>query len=117
MSPEALMILQIASRVRLTLTDEKRAQEEFSEVLTAQGIAHEREVTLAPGDIVDFMVGGIAVEMKVKGQRMAIYRQLVRYATHDQVQEIVLLSARCMGLPEAIHGKPAAVASLSRAFL
>ncbi len=52
-----------------------------------------REVVLSKTDRVDFMVDGrIAVELKVKCPTNEILRQLARYAQHDGVGEILLLS-------------------------
>jgi hypothetical protein len=61
--------------------------------------------------------GGIAVECKLRGQRKAIYKQLRRYAHHNDVNEIVLITNTSMGLPQRIEGKPAYYASLGIAWL
>lgn len=108
---------QTIGRCRMAVYDEKRAQVELSEYLTSQGVQHIREMTLGPGDVVDFLISGIAVELKVKGSRMAIYRQLERYAAHGIVRGVILVTNRAMGLPETINGKPATVISMSRAWL
>lgn len=60
------------------------------------------------------MIGGVVVEVKLKGSPTAIYRQLERYAKHECVTAILLVTARSMTLPVQIFGKPAAVSSLSR---
>ena len=72
---------------------------------------------LSDADIVDFMVGSIAVEVKIKGAKAEIYRQLERYAAHDNVTAILLVSSRSMHLPALINGKPTLVASLSRGWM
>ena len=42
---------------------------------------------LTDADIVDFMVGGIAIEIKLRGaKKKDVYRQLCRYARHDRVE-------------------------------
>lgn len=110
-------LLSVAQRARVCVTDEKRAQAELAVVFADAGIIAEREVVLSPRDIVDFMVDGVAIELKIKGSRKAIYRQLERYAEHDRVHEILLLTSRCMSLPDTINGRPAAVGSLSLAWL
>lgn len=103
---------------RFPLTDEKRTQSEIEATLLAAGIAFEREVRLSSKDIVDFMVeGGIAVEIKIKGQARSIYRQLMRYAEHPAVEQILLATSVSMHLPSTIEGKPAKVASLSQGWL
>lgn len=68
-----------------------------------------REVQLSPSDRVDFMVDGVAIELKVKCSTNEILRQLARYAQHDSVREILLLSvtrAPLLKLPPTLNGKP-----------
>jgi hypothetical protein len=81
-------------------------------------------VNLGDGDIVDFLVitevmplSGVAIEVKIKGSRRAIYRQIERYCRHDAVEEIVLATNVPMSLPATIGGKSAYVANLSRGWL
>lgn len=110
-------VLRLLSGVRLPLDSEKALQAAIEGHLTASGVEFEREVTLAPGDIVDFMVGRIAVEVKIKGARRAIFRQCERYAAHDSVEAILLVTNVAMGFPPEIGGKPTAVLHLGRAWL
>lgn len=114
-----LALSQIVRRGRFNLLDEKRqTQRQIAGALLAAGIPFQREVRLSEGDIVDFVVGeGIAVEVKIKGAKKAIYRQLERYASHDCVHRIVLLSAQAISLPATIGGKPASCMSLSMGWL
>lgn len=107
----------VLKRARLPLESEKATQAALAEAFDQYGIPYVREVTLSEGDIVDFLVEGIAIEIKLKGSRMAIYRQICRYAASPKVHRVLLLTARCMGLPEEIEGKPANVFSLSEAWL
>lgn len=110
-------VRRLLSSVRLPIDSEKALQAAIEAHLTASGAAFEREVTLAPGDIVDFMVGAVAVEVKIKGARRAIYRQCERYAAHDNVEAILLVTNVAMGFPPEIGGKPTAVLHLGRAWL
>ncbi|WP_143206263.1 hypothetical protein [Singulisphaera sp. GP187] len=88
--------------------NEKRAQADVEQLLTAAGIAYEREVRLTESDIVDFLVEGIGLELKLKGVRKKeIYRQLCRYARHPRVDSLLLASNLTMGLPAQIEGKDA----------
>lgn len=72
-----------------------------------------REYRLSPEDRPDFMVTvgntTVAVEVKVQGSRHAVLRQLGRYATHDEVDAVVLASGRrvlAAAMPVSLHGKP-----------
>ncbi|MCG6204178.1 hypothetical protein LPW26_05995 [Rhodopseudomonas sp. HC1] len=118
-------IIDLLQRYRLPLSDEKRLQEDMLGVLTGDGLIARREVHLGDGDIVDFFVishdilplRGLAIEVKIKGSRRAIYRQLERYCAHDEVEQIILATNVAMTLPATIGGKPAFVANLGRAWL
>jgi hypothetical protein len=75
-------------------------------------------VRLTPVDIVDFMVGDVAIEIKLKGARKKqVYQQLCRYAKSPRVKHLVLASNLAMGLPPEIDGKPAYFSSLGLAWL
>lgn len=110
-------IIDLLTRHRFTLADEKLCQAEIAGVLTASGLAFEREVHLGPSDIIDFMVGNVGIEIKVKGARRAIYRQLERYCAYEAVGQIVLGTNVPMNLPLEINGKPTAIAAIGRGWL
>lgn len=111
-------LADLLRRHRIDLTDEKRAQADMERVFAAAGYEVAREHRLSGADIVDFMVnGGTAVEVKIGGSRMAIYRQLERYAAHDAVTDLLLVSNVPITLPKTINGKPAVVAQLGAAWI
>lgn len=111
-------IVELLTTRRLPLADEKILQAAITDVLFADGLSFEREVRLGPRDIVDFMVDGrIAIEVKIKGGRREIFRQLKRYAAHAAVGEMVLATNVPMGLPETIDGVPVSIAALGRGWL
>lgn len=107
---EVLGVLQF---YEFSLTDEKVLQELIYETLLAEDVAIDREVPLPPYGIVDFMVNGVAFEVKIQGQKKAIYRQCRDYTLHEDVKALVLVTARSMGLPPEMNGKPAYVYSLT----
>lgn len=114
-------ILLLISQCRLNAVVEKQAQSELEQGLANSSFKFEREYRLSERDIVDFVVhtdtGLVAIELKIKAQRMSIYRQLCRYAKHDEVAAVVLLTGTAMNLPALIENKPAAVISLGEAWL
>ena len=65
-------------------------QDQIERALRGWGVTYQREVELAPGDRIDFMVGTVGIEVKIKGTRAQIIRQLARYIRDDRVHEIVL---------------------------
>jgi predicted SpoU family rRNA methylase len=100
---------------RFRHTNEKELQDGIESVLTEIGARFEREKQLGPKDRVDFFVkAGIALEVKIKGSLADVTRQLHRYAEHDQVQSILLVTAKARlgALPETLRGKPVRVVAL-----
>ena len=56
---------------------------------------------------------GIVIEVKVKGGRQRIMRQLLRYADLDEVKGIVIANTRSnLELPSTLRGKPVEQANL-----
>jgi hypothetical protein len=112
-------VCRVIASGRYDLSNEKAVQVGMQALLSdAWGVAVEREVSLSPGDRPDFRIGGVVVEVKVRGARkVAIWKQLKRYAAHDCVTAIVLVTNLSMGLPKDIEGKPAFYVSLGRAWL
>lgn len=110
-------IVVVLRRQRLPLNDEKQLQAAIATALTEAGLEHEREVKLAPGSVIDFLVGDVGIEVKIKGQRKSIYRQCERYCGFDRVKSLVLATSAAMGFPAAIAGKPTYLVSLGKAWL
>lgn len=115
------LITQLANLIRsarLDLSSEKRAQGDLEAVLKSSGIVFDREFRLSAKDIVDFLIQGIAVELKLKNaKKMDVYKQLCRYAKSDQVTSIILASSTSMGLPQQIDGKDVYFVKLGDAWL
>ena len=102
---------------RFRLNTERQVQDGIDAELARAGIAFERECRLSAADVVDFLVEGIALEVKISGGTLDIYRQLERYAAHDRVQSIILASNVATTMPEEIKGKPTHFVNLGRAWL
>lgn len=115
-APNPLVFL--LERCRLDYTDEIDLHDKLFNLLDGWRFAVEREVRLSPKERIDFVVGGsIGIEVKIKGDKLAIYRQMVRYAAFDQLKRLILVSSVAIGLPDTINGKPVAVVSLGGAWL
>lgn len=111
-------IINLIRSAKIDLSNEKRSQSDLERLLTNLGIEFEREVRLTSTDIVDFMVGGIAIELKLHGSRKKhIYGQLNRYAKYDRVKTLVLASNMSMGLPSQLNGKDVYFVKLGEAWL
>lgn len=111
-------IFHCLSSRRLSLSDEKKTQTEIADAFDECGISYEREFRLSGKDIIDFMIDGrIGIEIKIKGSRMAIFRQVERYAEHDAVKELILVTNVPTGFPKEVNGKPVYVLNLAKAWL
>lgn len=114
-------LIDFLQRQRLDAAREKRAQADLAEAFDQTGWEYLREHSLSDRDIVDFLVKidgcCIALELKTKAQRKRIYRQMERYATHESVDALVLLTGTAMTLPHRINEKEARVVSLGAGWL
>lgn len=110
-------IIRILQSRRFTLSDEKRLQAEIEEVLTDAGIKHVREYRLDAGSIIDFFISGTGIEVKRRGSKLEIWRQLERYAEFDEVETLILVTNVPMGCPSVVKGKPIYVVNLAKAWL
>ena len=100
---------------RYRLGSEALLQEDVEARLRSAKIPFAREKVLGPADRVDFLVDGhIAVECKLRCGRKAMYRQLQRYARHDCVDALILVTLTPTGMPADLLGKPVYVVSLGR---
>ena len=89
------------------LGDESRVQAAIEALLKRQGIEHQREFVLSPKDRIDFLVGRVGLEVKVAGGRGAVVRQLERYAKHDCIESLVLVTTKSTlaRVPMEMNGK------------
>lgn len=115
-------ICAVLAAARVDLSTERAAQADI-ETLLVQAFgrgAVQREARLSAADRPDFLLGGVALEVKIKtaAQRQSsVWKQLRRYAAHDVVHALILVTNKTMPLPQAILGKPAFFVSLGRAWL
>lgn len=113
-------IVALLLSVRFDLSTEAAIQRGIEELFTVEfgEAGFRREARLSPADRPDFMIGGVAIEVKhnraVKG---ATLRQLARYAAHDEVTALILVTGRAMDMPALIGLKPLHIVALGRAWL
>lgn len=117
----AVAVRHALSRARFDLSSEKAVQAGIESVLV-EAFGHaavEREIRLSPRDRIDLLLfGRVGLEVKVKGARkMGVWKQLNRYAEHDRIAELLLVTGLSMGLPAEIGGKPVYYLSLGRAWI
>ncbi|MBF6618804.1 MAG: hypothetical protein ITG02_01055, partial [Patulibacter sp.] len=63
-------------------------------LLNADLLPVHREVRLSVRDRIDHVVGRIGIECKVAGDPDSVRRQMERYADHDRIEALVLVTTR-----------------------
>jgi hypothetical protein len=110
-------IAAMLSRKRFTLATEKDVQAEIEAVLKSSVPEYRREVELDKKNEIDFMVGTVGIEVKIKGAKSAIYKQLERYAALDEITELIFVTSKTVGIPATINNKSVYVVNMSKAWL
>lgn len=110
MSEAVDLLLRELRRHRISYGSETELGRSVVQLLLPLNIPYVEEYRLSPGSRVDLLLdGGVAVELKVGGTPTSVLRQLHRYAEHDCVREILLITTRhahLRGLPAQLCGKP-----------
>lgn len=114
-------MLEVAAIVRgyaFRYVTEAELHDGVEEALRLAGLRPRREVRIGR-DRLDLLVGGVAVEIKVKGGDRPLLGQAERYLAHDEVEGLVVVTSRVrhLRLPESIAGKPVVVVTLAAAGL
>ena len=110
------MVGMTLCKTRLNLSDEKLLQNDIAKAFDNMGISYKREVRIDDKCIIDFIIGRLGIEIKVKGggSTMNIYRQIERYCVNEHIDALLLLTSKTMRLPETIANKAVYVISLGR---
>lgn len=102
----------LLSRYNIGYATEAIMQEHVHELLSSI-VACSREVSLSTRDRIDVLTEcGIGIECKIKGSPSAIVSQLLRYAEHDRIKALILVTSKRTHLATAcfqekqILGKP-----------
>ena len=119
MTEKSKEIFTLLYKHMFVISDEKAMQSEIEKIFTDAGVGFKREHYLDEDkkSIIDFLVGDIGVEVKVKCNKRAMYKQLLRYSTFDEVKEIILVTGTNTGMPRELNGKPTYILNISRAWL
>jgi len=111
-------VISAVRRYRINFTNEKELQQGVAGVFDANKYEYEREAVLASSDRIDFLIGGIGVEVKVGGSLSALLRQLYRYAGYERIECLLVISSRKLltRLPAEIRGKPIRAVDVGNVF-
>jgi hypothetical protein len=112
-----IQIGDILGSTRFSLQDEKVMQAEIEAAFKKAGMIYLREHRLSNESIPDFFIDGIAIEIKIKGSAMEIFRQLERYCEFPEVKALILVTNKSMALPNFIKGKPSYLLNPAKAWL
>jgi hypothetical protein len=109
-APMGCEVRSIVDAHRFRYTNEDELQEGLALALTRAGHQVEREVRLNDRDRIDLLVGTAGIEVKIAGQPGRVVEQLRRYAEHDRISELVLVTSRVRHqAPGALNGKAVTV--------
>lgn len=114
MAKSASDILELLRRYRFNFTSELEMQSGIEQVLKSNKLDYQREYVLTSEDRLDFMVEGVAIECKVAGSKGDLCRQIERYARHDDVNSVLVVTNRIRhsDVPGWLHGKEVMVFSV-----
>lgn len=102
-------VLTAIRTVRIgVVSEEFEIHRAIAGALDLAGIRYQHEYKLGPHCRIDFLTdGGIGVEVKKgKPYSVAVEKQLIRYASFEDVKGIVLVIERYQDVPSEICGKP-----------
>lgn len=112
-------IAELIGCIHFSFGREVDLQDKIATVLTHHGVAFHREHSLSAADRIDFLAaGGLGIEVKIGGRRADLLRQLYRYAGHQAIGELLVvtsLTRHLAGAPAELLGKPVRWAYLAGA--
>ena len=110
---DLLLARAIAARIRshvvLSFIGETELHAAVAKALQASPFTFSAEFVLSPEDRIDFLVADcVGVECKTGGSPAEALAQLNRYAQHERIRSLVLVSSRLRhgSLPPSLNGKP-----------
>ncbi len=90
---------------------EAMLHEAIAQCMVLSKIKFRHEVRMNKKDRPDFLVGDVAIEVKIDGSLSDLTRQASRYAQLDEIKEVLIITtrARHVEMPHQINGKPLVV--------
>lgn len=97
----------VLRRYRLPVSNEADMQAAIARAFAAEGVPFRREVT-RDADRIDFVVGRVGIECKVKGSATEVARQLDRYSAWPELEQLLLVTTRGhhLRVGDSRNGKP-----------
>lgn len=118
-NPTVAGLKKLLGNQAYSITEERLVQDKIEEVLNTNKIEYTREAKLTKQDRVDFLVGTIGIEVKLKTPLTQVVRQLHRYAQSENIEELLLVttSPQLQTVPKEFNGKPISVLLLITALI
>jgi hypothetical protein len=115
---EAQRTFNLLGKRRFVIGGEYDVQDQVEAALETGGVVFQREKILDRKNRIDFLCAhGTGIEIKIKGGKREIFRQLQRYAEFDSISALILVSSVALGLPPRINDKPVLLLSIGAAWL
>lgn len=107
-NPTITNLKKLLANQAYSITEERLVQDKIEQVLNNNNIIHLREAQLTKQDRIDFLVGTIGIEVKLKAPPTQMIRQLHRYAQSDLISHLLLVttSPKLQQMPKEFNGKP-----------
>lgn len=108
-------LAELLLRHKFRWTTETDLHEGIAEVLQNCGVSYEHEKRLSKTVRADFWCSPVAIEIKVAGGLSDVTRQLMDYASLDQVEAVILVTTklRHRNMPPTMRSKCVRVVYLS----
>jgi len=112
MTPEE--VIAAINDYEFSYTCEDDLQRAIASALSDCSIPYQREYQLSEKDRLDFKVGTIAIEVKIKGRLTEVARQVGRYLQSPELTSVILVTTKSAhrNLPPSLNGKPIYVSYL-----
>jgi transaldolase len=89
-------VVALLKKFQFHYSNEIELQEGIAKVLTDAKIAFDREKSLGKAGRIDFLVGTIGIEVKIKGSPSAVGRQVINYLEKEELSCLILVTGRIL---------------------
>lgn len=112
------VLISLLESFSFRFQNEKELQDGIAKVLDGETIEYKREFSLSRWDRPDFLIEGIAIEVKIGGTLNNLLRQIHRYAGFEEIEAVIVITnrSRLADLPAMINGKQVSVILLRGGF-
>lgn len=88
------LIAELIHHAKFTYRNEVDLHRGLNALFVMAGLRVTPEAVLAAGERIDFIIGPIGIEVKIKGSTPQVLAQLQRYADTGKVRKLILVTSR-----------------------